>query len=91
MAGLSNIFGGDNQQSDSSSDGSLGTDTVADLGNTIGLDANSAQSQESTDEDGNSQSSSNENSLSFDTDTDSLLGNVTDAAGMSDQSSSSSD
>ena len=84
MAGLSNIFGGDN--SDSSSDGSLDTGSVADLGNTIGLDVDSAQAQESTDEDGNSQSSSNENSLSLDSGTDSLIGNVTDAAGMTNSS-----
>jgi hypothetical protein len=85
MAGLSNIFGGDNQNS--SSDGSLGTDTVADAGNTIGLDANSSQNQQSTDDDGSSQSSSNENSLSLDSGTDSLIGNITDAAGMTDESS----
>jgi hypothetical protein len=85
MAGLSNIFGGDNQSS--SSDGNLGTDTVADAGNTIGLDVNSSQEQSSTDDDGSSESSSNENSLSFGSDTDSLLGNATDAMGMTEESS----
>ena len=85
MAGLSNIFGGDNQ--DSSADGSLGTQSVADAGNTIGLNFDSEQNQQSTDDDGSSESSSNSNSLGFDSDTDSLLGNVTDAAGMTDESS----
>jgi hypothetical protein len=85
MAGLSNIFGGDNQSS--SSDGNLGTDTIADAGNTVGLDFNSSQEQSSTDDDGSSESSSNENNLSLDSDTDSLLGNVTDAFGSTEESS----
>lgn len=86
MAGLSNIFGGDS--SNSSSDGAVGTDTVADAGNTLGLNVDSQQDQESTDEDGNSQSSSNSNTVGLDSDTDSLLSSATDAAGMTDQSSS---
>jgi hypothetical protein len=85
MAGLSNIFGGDNQNS--SSDGSVDTGSVADLGNTVGLDANSDQASASSDDDGSSESSSNSNSLSLDSGTDSLIGNVTDAAGMTDESS----
>jgi hypothetical protein len=85
MAGLSNIFGGDNQSS--SADGALSTDSVADIGNTIGLDFNSEQNQASTDDDGSSETSSNSNSLSLDSGTDSLLSNVTDAVGMTDESS----
>lgn len=85
MAGLSNIFGGDN--SDGSADGALGTNSVSDAGNTLGLDANSDQSQQSSDDDGSSDSSSNSNSVGFDSDTDSLLSNVTDAVGMTDESS----
>ena len=85
MAGLSNIFGGDNQ--DSSADGAINTGSVADAANTIGLDFNSEQNQSSTDDDGSSDSSSNSNSLSLDSGTDGLLGNVTDAVGMTDESS----
>ena len=85
MAGLSNIFGGDNQ--DSNADGALSTDSITDAGNTLGLDANSDQAQSSTDDDGSSDSSSNSNSLSLDSGTDSLLSNVTDAVGMTDESS----
>lgn len=86
MAGLSNIFGGDN--SNSSADGSAATDTFADAGNTIGLDVDSQQDQESTDEDGNSQSSSNSNTVGLDSGTDSLLSSVSDATGSSDQTTS---
>jgi hypothetical protein len=85
MAGLSNIFGGDNQQS--SSDGNIETGSVADLGNTVGLDASSNQEQESMDDDGSSESSSNSNDVSFDSGTDSLIGNVTDAMGSTEESS----
>ena len=86
MAGLSNIFGGGDNQ-DSSADGSLGTDSVASATNVLGLDVNSDQNQQSTDDDGSSQSSSNSNSIGLDSDTDSLLSNVTDAVGMTDESS----
>lgn len=85
MAGLSNIFGGDNQ--DSNADGGVSTDSVADATNALGLDVNSEQNQQSTDDDGSSQSSSNSNSIGLDSDTDSLLSNVTDAVGMTDESS----
>jgi hypothetical protein len=85
VAGLSNIFGGDNQQSNS--DGNIDTGSVADLGNTVGLDASSDQEQSSTDDDGSSESSSNSNDLSFDSGTDSLLANVTDAFGSTEESS----
>lgn len=85
MAGLSNIFGGDDQAS--GSDGSVSTGSVADAGNAVGLDFDSEQNQSSTDEDGATQSSSNSNSLGFDSDTDGLLHSVTDAAGTSDESS----
>lgn len=85
MSGLSNIFGGDD--STSSSDGSASGGVVSDLGNTIGLDASSNQSNSSTDEDGNSSSSSNANDVGFDSDTDGLLGAVGDAMGSSDATS----
>lgn len=85
MAGLSNIFGGDNQ--DSSSDGSISTDTVGTATNVLGVDFSNSNEQSSTDDDGSSDSSSSEQNLSLDSDTDSLLGSVTDAAGMTDESS----
>ena len=85
MAGLSNIFGGDD--SNSSADGAISTESVADATNTAGLDLSNSNEQSSTDEDGNTQSSSSEQDLGFDTNTDSLLSTATDAAGMSDESS----
>ena len=85
MAGLSNVFGGDD--SSSSNDQNLGTDTVADASNVVGLDVDSSQSNYNEDEDGNVSSSQNDNSLGFDSDTDSLLGNVTDGMSSSEQTS----
>ena len=85
MAGLSNIFGGDG--SNSSSDGANSTDSVADAGNTVGLDFSNSNEESSTDEDGASQSSSSAQDLSFDSDTDGLLSSATDAVGMTDESS----
>ena len=86
MAGLSNIFGSDDSSSsnDSNADGGL----VGDISSTLGLDASSSQSYESTDEDGNSSSSTNENGLSLDTGTDGLLGGVGHLMDSSDESSS---
>ena len=84
MAGLSNIFGGGDDSS-SSNDQNLSTDTVSDASSVIGLDADSSQSNYSEDEDGNISSQQNDNSLGFDADTDSLLGNATDGFSSSDQ------
>lgn len=86
MPGLSNIFGSDDStsSSDSNADGGI----VGDVGSTLGLDANSSQTNESMDEDGNSSSSTNENGLSLDTGTDGLLGAVGDVMGSSDESTS---
>lgn len=85
MAGLSNVFGGND--SSSSNDSGLGTNSVTDVTNAIGLDVNNSNSQESTDEDGNSQSSDSAQNLSLDSDTDGLLSNVTDAVSFNDQTS----
>lgn len=86
MPGLSNIFGGGDDSSNSS-DGSADGGIVGDLGNTIGLDVSSNQSNSNTDEDGNSSSSSNSNDVGFDSDTDGLLGAVGDVMGSSDATS----
>ena len=87
MPGLSNIFGGDesNSSNDSNADGSI----VGDLNSTLGLDASSAQTNNSMDEDGNSESSTNNNDLSLDTSTDGLLGAVGHTMDSSDQSTDS--
>lgn len=86
MPGLSNIFGGDdsNSSSDSNAEGSV----VGDATSTLGLDATSSQTNDSTDEDGNSSSQTNDNAIGLDTSTDGLLGAVGDATGSSDESSS---
>ena len=88
MPGLSNIFGGDDNSSssDSNADGGI----MGDVESTLGLDANSSQTNQSTDEDGNSSSTTNENGLSLDTGTDGLLGAVGHAMGSSDESTSDS-
>lgn len=83
MPGLSNIFGGDD--SSSSNDSNLATDTVSDISSVVGLDANSSQSSYSEDEDGNISSQQSDNSLGLDADTDGLLGNMTDLVSSSDQ------
>ncbi|MBN2972792.1 hypothetical protein JW805_12270 [Roseomonas aeriglobus] len=84
MAGLTNIFGG-NDDSSSSNDSNFATDTVADASSMVGLDVNSSQSNYSEDEDGNISSTQNDNSLGLDADTDGLLGNMTDLVSSSDQ------
>lgn len=86
MPGLSNIFGNDDNSSsnDSNADGGI----MGDVESTLGLDANSSQTHNSTDEDGNSSSSTNENGLSLDTGTDGLLGGVGHLMDSGDESSS---
>lgn len=86
MPGLSNIFGGDDNNS-SSSDSNFATDTVGDVSSAVGLDVNSSQSNYNEDEDGNISSTQNDNSLGLDADTDGLLGNMTDLVGSNDQTS----
>jgi hypothetical protein len=86
MPGLSNIFGSDD--SSSSSDSNANGGIMGDVESTLGLDANSSQTYDSTDEDGNSSSSTNENGLSLDTGTDGLLGAVGHLTDSSDESTS---
>jgi hypothetical protein len=88
MPGLSNIFGGDDSDSNSSSEGNILGHGMADAGNAVGLDVNSDQNSMNTDEDGSSSSNSNSNSIGLDSDTDGLLHGVTDAFGSSDESDS---
>jgi hypothetical protein len=83
MPGLSNIF---SDSDNSSSDGNASNDVMTDVTNTIGLDADSNQTNWSQDEDGNTSYNNNENSIGLDSDTDGLLGSVTDAMGSSEQS-----
>ena len=82
MAGLSNIFGGDD--SNSNSDGGASTDSVGNATNAIGLDYSDNNSQSSTHNDGSSDSSSSSHDLGFDSNTDSLLSSATDTVGMTD-------
>lgn len=89
MAGLTSIFGGDDSNSTSGNDSDASGNIVGDLNSTLGLDINSAQSQQSVDDDGSSESSTNENSLGLDTSTDGLLGAVGDTFNSSDESHSS--
>ena len=86
MAGLTNIFGGDD--SSSSRDNNLDTSSVADASNVAGLDIDSSQSNYNEDEDGNVSAQNNDNSIGLDSDTDGLLGNVTDLMSSSDESQS---
>lgn len=86
MAGLSDIFGGDN--GNSSNDQGNETGTVADLNSTLGLDATNSNEQSSTDEDGNSSSSSSDQTFGLDTSTDGLLHSVTDSFSSSDSADS---
>lgn len=84
MAILDNVFGGNDESSDSNnSDGSVGgvLDSTSALG--INYEANS----ENTDEDGETTSSSNDGAFGLDLDTDSLLG----GAGSSSSDSMSDD
>lgn len=85
MAGLSNIFGGDHHGS--SDDGAPNTDTPADTSDALGQDEDSEQNETLAHDDGPSGSTYHADSLPHDAGTDSLLGNVTDAAGMTDESS----
>lgn len=90
MAGLTNIFGGsdDSSSSNDQSNDASGS-IVSDLGSTVGLNVDSAQSSYNQDEDGNVSSQDNANSLDFDTSTDGLLGAVSDTmnSSSSDQTS----
>lgn len=86
MPGLSNIFGSDD--SSSSNDQNASGSLVGDASSTLGLDASSSQTNQSTDEDGNSSSSTNDNSIGLDTSTDGLLGAVGDTMSSSDESTS---
>ncbi|HEX8556111.1 MAG TPA: hypothetical protein VF695_15500 [Sphingomonas sp.] len=87
MAGLSNIFGGSDDSSSSSDQGSSGS-IVTDLTSTVGLGVDSSQSNYNEDEDGNISAQQNDNSLDFDTSTDGLLGAVGDQFSSSDESTS---
>ena len=86
MAGLSNIFGGNN--SDSSNVETNSSEGVADINSTLGLDADSSQSSYNQDEDGNVSAQQNDNSLGLDTSTDGLLHSATDTFNSSDESTS---
>lgn len=83
MAGLTNIFGGDDSSSSNDQSGDASGNVVGDLGSTVGLDADSSQSSFNQDEDGNVSSQSNDNSVGLDTSTDGLLGTVGDLTGSS--------
>ncbi len=87
MAGLTSIFGG-NDDSNSSSDGISSSDLVSDVTSTVGLDASSSQTNFNQDEDGNTTSSTNDNALNLDTSTDGLLGGASDTFDSSDESQS---
>jgi hypothetical protein len=89
MAGLSNIFGSDsNEDTTSSNDSGADGSIVGDLTSTVGLDASSSQTSQSTDEDGNSSSDTSDNALSLDTGTDGLLGGMGNSFDSSDESTS---
>jgi len=89
MAGLTNIFGGnDDSYSSNSNDQDASGGVVGDVGSTLGLDIDSSQSSYNQDEDGNVSENTNDNSIGFDTSTDGLLGAVGDAFNSSDSESS---
>lgn len=89
---LSNVFGGDDNESSNSNSNSNASDSSGDLTNdlmaTVGIDAQSSNDSYSQDEDGNIESSSSDNSLGTDIDTSDLLGASGD---QSDSSMSDSD
>jgi hypothetical protein len=91
MAGLSNIFGGDDSSSSTDNNGDASGSIVGDLTSTLGLDVSSSNDSYSQDEDGNISSNSNDTALGFDTSTDGLLGAVGDLTGSnsSDETTSS--
>jgi hypothetical protein len=90
MAGLTNIFGGDNDgSSNNASDGNASGNIVGDVGSTLGLDINSSNSSYDVDEDGNVSQQSSDNSVGLDTSTDGLLGAVGDLMGSNDSESTS--
>ncbi|MEH3039200.1 MAG: hypothetical protein PGN21_03920 [Sphingomonas paucimobilis] len=84
MAGLTNIFGG-NDESSTSNSAADSSDVMGDLNTTLGLDANSSQSSYDQDEDGNISAQQSDNSLGLDTSTDGLLSSVTDSFSSNDQ------
>lgn len=88
MSGLGNIFGG-NDDSSSESQNSSGSEgnILGDASSTLGLDASSSNSSESTDEDGNSDSQSSDQQIALDSSTDGLLHSMGDT--FSDSSDSS--
>jgi len=83
MAGLTNIFGG-NDDSSNSSDSGNSSDFTGDLNSTLGLDAESSNSSYNEDEDGNISAQQNDNSIGLDTSTDGLLSSVTDSFSSND-------
>ena len=90
MAGLTNIFGGnDDSSSSNSNDQDASGSLVGDVGSTLGLDIDSSQSSYNADEDGNVSQETNDNSIGLDTSTDGLLGAVGDTmnSNSSEQSS----
>jgi len=91
MAGLTNIFGGnDDSYASNSSDQDASGSIVGDATSTLGLDVDSSQSSYNQDEDGNVSENSNDNSIGLDTSTDGLLGAVGDTFNSSDSESSNS-
>jgi len=89
MAGLTNIFGGnDDSFSSNSNDQDASGTLVGDATSTLGLDANSSQSSYNQDEDGNVSENTNDNSIGLDTSTDGLLGAVGDTFSSSDSEQS---
>lgn len=87
MPPLTNIFGGDDSDNNSSSDSNILGHGMADVGSAIGLNADSEQTSWDRDEDGSESYDNSSNSLSLDSDSDGLLQGVTDIFNSSDESS----
>lgn len=90
MAGLTDIFGGNNStDTDSSSTSSDNSSFLSDLNTTLGIDASNSNSNFSQDEDGNIEQNQSQQDFSLDTSTDGLLHSITDTFDSSDQSTDS--
>lgn len=86
MAGLSNLFGGNDTDTDSSSTNSDNSSFLGDLNTTLGIDASNSNSSYSQDEDGEVNASQSEQDFGLDTSTDGLLHSITDTSDSSDSS-----
>ena len=88
MAGLSNIFGGDNGGAqDSNSAEQTNSDFAQSAGNSLGVDYSDTNSHSSQSADGSSSSDSSGHDFSLNSDSDSLLSSTTDTLGLTQHDS----